>query len=113
MTKKLHSQTSEKPFKIPFYLINLQNHFDQTCNLWVIKSPTIQERLFRTFVFVSALLITIFWPIHDLIIEATILSLVWMMFGLTEKHLPRLLLMLNLMLNLAFLFTLIKLITKT
>jgi hypothetical protein len=111
-----HHQTKEEAapvFHIPFTIVNLEKHFERSCDLWTHKDPTLQQRLIRSAIFVCALLCTIFWPIHDIIVNVTLLLLVWIILSLTSKPVPRFLLMLNLMMNLAVLYSIIRLITGT
>lgn len=97
-----------KPYQIPFTFQNIQSHSERTFDLWTIKNPPIQVQLKRSLIFTSSLLITIFWPIQNLIINALLLALIWIMLSLREKPVYRLFLMTNLMLNISFLYYLMQ-----
>lgn len=100
--------TNKPPYRPPFFFINLEKHLLHSFDLWVIKNPPIQTRLKRTFIFITALLATIYWPITDLLIQFILLSLAWIMLSLTNKNINRWLLMFNIMLNITWLYLMVR-----
>lgn len=92
--------------KLHFTIINLQKHLERTFDLWNIKKPDLKTQLKRSSIFLAALLTTIFWPINDPIITGTLLTLAWIMLALINKPVLRYLLLLNLMLDIRYLFEL-------
>lgn len=100
--------TVDSKVKIPFVIENLSRQMETTFDLWTIKNPSVKIQIKRSTIFILALLATIFWPINNLIIETILLILAWILLSLTASPAPRLLLMLNLMLNIAFLFYLMR-----
>ena len=96
--------TNDSNPKIHFTFQNLGHQMEATFDLWTIKNPSLKIQFQRSLIFIVALLATIFWPINNLIIQSILLALAWILLSLTEKPAPRLLLMLNIMLNISLLF---------
>lgn len=95
---------------IPFFILNLEQHMIRIFELWTIKNPSIETQSKRTATFISCLLITLYWPITDLLIQFILLALAWILLSLTKKKVSRWLLMLNLMMNIAWLYLLMQLL---
>lgn len=103
-----------KPSQVHFTVENIALHLERTFQYWTVKNPTTQIKLQRTATFMASLLITIFWPISSLPVNALLLALIWIMLSLTNKPVNRLFLLTNLMLNISLLFYLNQLwLTKT
>ncbi len=92
----------------PFYIINLQRHLERIFDLWTIKKPSLKIQFKRSLIFVSCLVITLFWPVNNLLTNLLILVLAWTILCLTSQPVSRWLLMLNLMLNISWLYFLMK-----
>lgn len=104
--------TDKYPAKpIPFTFINIQNQLEAAFSLWNIKDPAPSIQFIRSFYFLSALLITIFWPIQDLLINSILATLCWIIASLSSKTAPRFLLLLLIMLTITFLFQGIQILT--
>ncbi len=99
---------SKVPYKPPFIFKNLGDHMTRNFDLWTIKNPSPATQAQRLLIFFSALLATVYWPITNLFIEFILLILVWIMLSLYQKPILRWLLMLNLMLNIAWLYLLMQ-----
>lgn len=93
-----------KPSQVPFTIENISLHLERTFQYWTLKNPSTWIQIKRTTVFITSLLITVFWPIPSLLINALLLALIWIMLSLTNKPVNRLFLLTNLMLNISFLF---------
>ncbi len=103
-------KTSASEIKpIPSFIINLRNHLERTFDLWSLKNPSTRIRLQRSGIFISSLLITVYWPIASLLTNFLILSLAWITLALTIKPVSRWLLMINIMLNISWLYHLMRL----
>lgn len=104
--------TDKYPAKpIPFTFINIQNQLEAAFALWNIKNPSTGTQILRSFYFLSALIITIFWPIQDLLINFIMVTICWLMASLSSKTAPRFLLLLLIMLTITFLFHGIQILT--
>jgi hypothetical protein len=101
------SRPTAKP--IPAFIINLRNHLERTFDLWSIKKPSPFIQLKRSGIFISCLLLTIYWPVTNLLTDFLILAMAWIILSLSDKPVSRWLLMLNLMLNIAWLYQLMRL----
>ena len=94
---------------VPFFILNLEQHMVRVFDLWTIKNPSIEVQSKRTAIFISCLLVTLYWPITDLLIQFLILALAWILLSMTTQKIARWLLMLNLMMNIAWLYLLMQL----
>ena len=94
---------------VPFFILNLEQHMVRVFDLWNIKNPSIEVQFTRSSIFLTCLLVTLYWPITDLLIQFLILALVWILLSMTTKKISRWLLMLNLMMNIAWLYQMIQL----
>ena len=99
---------TKNDYQPPFFFQNLEKHMVRTFDLWSVKKPTVSIHLQRLLTFFSALLVTIYWPVTNLMVEFILLLLAWIMLSLIEKPVLRWLLMLNLMLNIAWLYLLMQ-----
>jgi hypothetical protein len=96
--------------KLPSWILNLQFHLEHTFDLWNVKNPDHKTRLIRSLIFISCLLLTIYWPIPDLLINLFLLVIAWSVLCLTDKPVWRFLLMLLNMLSLTWLYHIMKII---
>jgi len=103
-----HGNVTPSAGRKNYFFIHLTRHFERTFDLWNIRKPSPEVQIKRSLIFVSSLLATIFWPSSDLLANFLFLLLVWIMLGLTEKPVSRWLLMFNLMLNVTWLYLLMK-----
>ena len=89
---------------LPFPFINIGKHLEQTFELWTIKTPSVAIQIKRSAVFVLSLVITIYWPVQDLLLQALILLLFWTLISLTSRRINYVVLMTHMMLNISFFY---------
>jgi len=78
-----------KKVPIPFPIVNLHNHLNNTFSSWLKKNPSIKFQLYRSGIFVLALLITLLWPPEYLLPTIIITTLSWITLAFTKNTIPR------------------------
>ncbi|MCC6643419.1 hypothetical protein IT411_01600 [Candidatus Peregrinibacteria bacterium] len=97
--------TKNQSIEIPFAAVNLQKHLERAFDLWTIKNPSAAIQFQRSSYFILSLLLTIFWPIQDNLINSCALLLIWILTCLNSKNLPRLFLLSLIMLTIVWIFS--------
>jgi len=86
---------------IPKWIINFNNQMEFVFSCWLVENPSVQYQIYRTSVFLISIIITVYWPVPNLLINWILTMISWIYIVNSKKDVPRVISLLTIMMSIS------------